>query len=337
MSKLTILNDIHSGAIRAEGTTTFSQLALRLFINAELKRLLPADGDLMILGDLFDTTHVPMYDLLAVYESLYDWLAADATRKLYNARGNHDASKTSNIMSSFDFLGSLLSRQFPQQYVHIDEAAMTPYGYVIPHCRNQDLFNMELALVPECDYLFLHCNVDNNFAAQSDQSLNISLQQVQDSKAKLMIVAHEHHSRLLSKVVLPGNQIPSSIADWLSKQNKRRLVITDGVLSEEFVNKRDDLYLELDWKNPVDFTGKKFIRIVGSATAEEAAAVVTYINSVRKQSDAFVVGNAVHIESEDMEVDITNSLEAVQSFSIMGALKEAFTEEEFKVLEKLNA
>ena len=227
--KLRILNDTHIGAIRSAGTTPITQWALRQHILSEFGRLLPQEHeqeDCMILGDLFDTHNVPLYDFTATVTMLDKWLVQHPNNKLYNVLGNHDASKTSNILSSFQALGSLLSRH--TNYVHIEEPQETPYGYVIPHVRNQELFDYEVLKMPSTDYLFVHCNYDNHFAAQADQSLNLSAQQVAQCPARLVVFAHEHHARREGKVIIPGNQIATSVADWIPPKDKGFLVLEPG-------------------------------------------------------------------------------------------------------------
>lgn len=331
---LTVLNDVHIGAIRSAGTTTSSQYELRRAVLNDFKALLPTSGDLLLNGDLFDTNSIPVSDVLETYIILSNWLRDNQESKLYNVTGNHDASKTSNVLSSFQFLGKLLKLAHPTRYVHVEEPVLTVHGYIIPHLRNQDVFNLALQDVPEVDYLFVHCNYDNHFAAQADQSLNISAEQAQNCKAKHIVFAHEHHGRVSGKVMVPGNQIATSVSDWLSKQDKRYLRITDGKPEYVTCKQRKDEFAELDWKTLED-TDNKFIRVVGQATAEEASEVVNSINKFRKRSEAFVITNSVVIDTGTVKVDFDSTLESVQQFSVMDALREIMTKDEMTVLENL--
>ena len=334
MNMLSILNDIHLGVIRSAGTTPATQLALRKYALNEFKKLLPTQGDLLINGDLFDTNNIPISDVLETYFILNDWLHANKSSKLYNSAGNHDLSRTSSVLSSFQFLGKLLSRNFPDRYVHIEEPMMTPHGYVIPHLRNQEIFNLALEQVPECDFLFVHANYDNGFAAQSDHSLNISKEQADLCKAKIIVFGHEHHKRQAGKVVIPGNQIATSVADWLNPQDKGYVTIVNGKLGFTVTQEREQDFIELDWRN-LEKSEHKFIRVSGSATAEEASEVVNSINRFRKVSEAFVITNAVSIETAGISVDFDSTLQSVQRFSVMEALKEIMTDEEMALLETL--
>lgn len=330
-----ILHDIHIGAVRSAGTTISSQWQLRQHLRTEFARLLPSGEDLIILGDLFDTNNVALYDVLETYNILLRWAQANPGSQLINVRGNHDASKTSNILSSFDLLGGILESALGRQYIHVAQPTMTEWGYIIPHMPNQEQFDLALTQVPECDYLLVHCNYDNHFAQQADQSLNMSEKQVLDCLAKKVIFAHEHHGRNFGKVLVPGNQIASSVSDWLSPQNKRFLTLDSA--GPHFFTEcavRAEEYAELDWKNPQK-TEAKFIRMVGSATAEESVDLVNAVNRYRKASDAYVVTNAVAVETEEMVVNFEESLQAVQVFSVVEALRKFLTAEEMAVVEPL--
>jgi DNA repair exonuclease SbcCD nuclease subunit len=331
---LTIISDLHIGAIRSAGTTPTTQYELRKHLLSKFKALLPATGDLLINGDLFDTNNIPISDVLQTYIILNEWLTQHPDSKLYNSTGNHDASKTSTVLSSFQFLGKLLKLANPERYVHVEEPMMTPHGYIIPHLRNQDLFDLALAKVPECNFLFVHANYDNGFAAQSDQSLNISRDQAEASKARIIVFGHEHHKRLAGKVVIPGNQIASSVSDWLSPQNKGYVTLVDGKLQYNISATREQEFAELDWRT-LEVTDHKFIRVTGDATAEEASEVVNAINKLRKTSEAFVITNAVQISTGAIKVDFDSTLANVQSFSVMSAIKELLTDEENAVLDAL--
>ena len=331
---LTIISDLHLGAIRSAGTTPTTQYELRKHLLSKFKALLPETGDLLINGDLLDQSNIPTSDVLQTYIILNDWLTQHTDSKLYNSTGNHDKSRTSNVLSSFQFLGKLLKLAHPDRYVHIEEPTMTPHGYVIPHLHNQDLFDLALSQVPECNFLFVHANFDNGFAAQSDQSLNVSRDQAEASKARIIVFGHEHHKRLAGKVVIPGNQIASSVSDWLSPQDKGYVTIVDGKLHYHASATREQEFAELDWRK-LEVTYHKFIRVTGDATAEEASEVVNAINKLRKTSEAFVITNAVQISTGAIKVDFDSTLANVQSFSVMSAIKELLTEEEQAVLDTL--
>lgn len=287
----------------------------------------------MILGDLFDTTAIPLTDLLETYRILRTWCIDNPTKHLYLVPGNHDLPKTSNVLSSFKLLAQLLHMS-ATNVTTMDEADMTPYGYVIPHVANQDLFNLELGKVPECTTLFLHCNFDNGFAAQSDQSLNLSRQQVQMLPAGRIILGHEHNPTTSGKVLIPGNQTASSIADWQQGSDKTYIkVAPNGDITWHVSAKRSDLYAEMPITD-LQVTDHKFVKVTGEVAGVDASKMITALNKFRQRHPAFVVANAVTIkdEGEDGVAQVVESLAAAQGFDIWSILKDMFTEKQIAKL-----
>ena len=330
MSMLTILNDIHAGAIRSAGTTPATRQTLRERILLKFEQLLPDEGDLLINGDLLDQTHIPASDLFAVYGILTRWLTANPNSYLYNSRGNHDCASSSNVMSSFDLLGKLLTMHFPDRYVHIDKPTATPHGYVIPHMPNQVLFDDAVAAVPECDFLFVHCNIHNCFAAQSDHSLNLSLDQIAACKAKQIVCAHEHHGRSLGKVTIPGCQIPTSVSDLLSPGDKQYAVIRDGKLTLHTCASRSDEFAEMPW-NDLKPSDAPFIRISGEATAAQASEALAAVAAYRRTSEALVVANAVKVQAAE-GADFEDAVADMKGYDVMSMLREVLEPNEVKIL-----
>lgn len=332
--RLTVISDLHIGAMRSAGTTPASQLALREHLISGLKAILPSSGDLLINGDLLDTSNIPIMDVLKTFEVLADWLHTNSSSKLYNSAGNHDLSKVNTTLSSFQFLGKLLTRQFPDRYVHIEEPTMIPHGYVLPHLRNQDVFDLAIEAVPQCNFAFFHANFDNGFAAQSDQSLNVSKQQTTDCLAKTLVFGHEHHPRQSGKVLVPGNQLASSISDWLQAADKKYIVIEDGVVTFHTSARRSDEFAEVNWKELATAPEKKFLRVSGVAQADEISGAVTALNRLRATSNALVIANAIEaVSDEGIAETFASSLDSVQAFDIVAALRKIFDAEEMKTLE----
>ena len=301
------INDIHIGAIRSAGTTPASALALRQYALASFSSLLDhINEDLVILGDLFDTYSIAMTDLLTTYQTLTRWL--EKGHNLTLIPGNHDLSTDSAKMSSFQFMGQLLINHPNVQYISgggwVDEKEGV---YCISHVHNQDLFDMELAKVPECKFLLVHCNYDNHFAKDSDHSLNLSEEQAKASKAQTIVFAHEHAPRRLlgGKVVVMGNQFPMSISDCLDGSDKFMHRIGNEIEPIKVWDRKEN-YVEMDWRSP-ESTTANFIRFVGTASAEESAAAADTVARYRKGSEAFVVGNGVRVQTaegqEQLEVE----------------------------------
>lgn len=333
---LKVYNDTHCGVIRSAGTTPRTQWELRqwnldlfesLFIHAPHE-------DVMILGDLFDTFSVPLNDFWRVYQTLYAWLDQHPGQVLYLVAGNHDLSKTSTTMSSFHLLCSMLGHLFMNVKVILAPTEI-PYGYVIPHLPNQDLFDAALAEVPECETLFLHCNYDNNFAAESDQSLNLTKEQAAKVPVKYIVIAHEHQTKVVgNRVFLPGNQLPTSVADWLGTDRKSYLQIEQGK-EPALVPWLEPagIFERVNWREP-EIVSAKFVRLEGEASAEEAQEVVETVARYRQQSQALVVTNAVRIQAGVDAGHFADSLETIRAFDVLAALKGLLEPKEFALVEE---
>ncbi len=321
MTPLYVINDTHCGAIRSGGTTPATAYALRTYILERFQRLLARarGGHLMILGDLFDNFSVPYPDLLEVYLMLQDFEGP-----LILVPGNHDLSKTTATMSSFQFLCRLLENR-PETTV-MDTPGTLRVGkvdhYVIPHVPNQELFDLELSRVPKgVKYLFLHCNFDNKFAQQADHSLNLSVEQAKALPVEKIILAHEHQRKtaLSGKVMIPGNQIPSSVADCLGNDQKFMIEIEDGFRMVPVWDAAGS-FVRADWHDLVNVDpNAQFIRVEGQASASEAASTVTLIQKLRSSHKAFVITNAIKVEGRD-STEEKLTLEEIRSYNVLDAL-----------------
>ena len=331
-----VVSDLHIGASRSAGTTLDSSKALRQYLLESFYRILDTvNEDLVLLGDVFESGQIPMSDLLGTYVSLDKWLIRGF--KLFIVNGNHDLHTDSSRMSSLQFLAALLANNPNVKHISRGQSIADEI-YVIPHVVNQDLFDLELSKVPTCKYLLLHCNYDNPFSKHLDNSLDLSEQQALDCKAEYIVLGHEHHTRkaLGGKVFIPGNQIASSIADCIGGHDK---YMTHLGYKPELVKVWDSAtnYAEIDWRNPAPSTAQ-FIRFVGHCKPDEAAEMANVIAAYRRSSDAFVITNAVKVgeDTEGAELELA-SLEAINKFSVMGALKEYLSAEDVKILESLDA
>lgn len=331
MKPFCVINDLHIGVVRSAGTTPLTAWQLRQYVLSQLDRLLMTadDHDLLINGDLFDTDHIPYVDLGVTFQALSKWLTRNPDSMLYLPLGNHDRSKTSTTMSSCQFLISLLKGFAPDRVKSedagwaIDVAGQS--GWVIPHMANQDLFDAELAKVPEVKFLFLHCNYDNKFAVHSDHSLNLSKEAAEKLPVQTIIMGHEHQRKmaLTGKVQITGNQFPTSVADCLGNNDKRMVTITElGQIIWHTTWEAAGSFVECDWHELATLAADaQFVRVTGKATASEAAAVPQAIAKVRRAHSAYVITNGVQFESRDGTLD-AQTLEDVQSFNVMQRLME---------------
>lgn len=321
---LTVISDWHLGAIRSAGTTPATAYQLRQdLLKAGANILENTSGDLLVNGDLFDGPDIPRADLLATVKMFGEWLTA-RSGKLYLANGNHDLDKNSTRLSSFQFFAQLMVEMYGCAVQHIAEGTGIPEhdAYVIPHVANQDLFNLELAKVPACRFLFVHANYDNQFAVESDHSLNLSKGQAEQLPVEYIVFGHEHQARteLGGKVVIVGNQFPSSISDCLGGTDKEVLQIIDGRLCFSVCWQPEGDFSEQDWRELQD--AGRFIRVTGTATAAEADKVVTALGRFRREAKALVITNAVKIEGVDDGAEMALSHEDVTTFNVMEALLE---------------
>jgi DNA repair exonuclease SbcCD nuclease subunit len=344
---LTVVNDWHLGANRSAGTTPATAYQLRQdLLTAAEEILYSVTGDLLVNGDLFDGPDIPRADLLQAVRIFGDWLTR-APGSLFLANGNHDLDKNSTRLSSFQFFAQLLLEMHgPARVAHIAEGTSLPRhdAYVIPHVANQDLFNMELAKVPACRFLFVHANYDNQFAVEADHSLNLSKEQAEQLPVEYIVFGHEHQARteLGGKVVIVGNQFPSSISDCLGNQDKALFCTYQANRAASYAlhttwqdindfGKVD--YSEQDWRGLTDVG--RFIRITGTATAAEADKVVTAIGRFRREAKALVITNAVKIEGVDDGAEMTLSHEDVTSFNVLEALREYLGPDDAAEIDKI--
>lgn len=324
-----ILNDLHLGVNRAAGTTAQSAVDLKDWMFVYFARLTEqAHEDIIVLGDLFDSYNVSNADLLMSYKILSKWLIRG--HKLVMVQGNHDISNDSSKLSSFHLLCELLDIE-PVQGLR----SMPDGMQVLSHVTNQDIFNDMLTRVQSGKYLLLHCNYDNHFAVNSDHSLNITKEQVANLPVEFVVFAHEHHARVAQggKVFVCGNQFPSSISDCLGGDKFYTRLTAEG--PERVLSWEHKEYAEIQWHN-LEPTDAPFVRLVGACEPERAAEMATVVATYRRNSAAFIVGNAVEVKSSQTADDLAAiSFEAIANFDFMGTLAKYITPAELKLLESL--
>lgn len=343
-----ILNDIHLGASRKAGTTQSSQKALTEFQVQGFRQLLgsAAGGHLVINGDLFDSFSVEAGALLDAYQALDSFMQVEGSR-LSLVAGNHDHSPKGDKLSSFNLLSHILKDVYGYrvQVVFVGDGLTEVEDgvWAIPHCPNQDLFDLELEKAKGMvgiKFLLLHANFDNEFAAHADHSLNVSAAVAREliSRGMKLVFGHVHQGGdyLSEGVVVAGNQIPSSISDCLSNTTKSYLTIENGVLYRVKCLDIDQVMARHDWDSPDPLPDAQFIRVTGNAKAEQAKDVVDAVARFRNASEAFVITNAVNIEApEGMEGLTSMSLEGVSKFDVLAAILGELTEQEAELVKEL--
>ena len=340
-----ILNDLHLGVTRSGGTTPQSQAALRNYLRKSLSETLEDYGGehVVINGDLFDSFQVETSEVIAAHKIFQEHLERGGGLTLI--MGNHDSSAKADKVSSFHLLAHILKSTHPDYvgvldhtdgFSHVDENV-----YAISHCLNQSLFDLELAKAAKRDgedsYLLLHCNYKNGFAENSDHSLNINDEQVGALMRAgwTLILGHEHQGYTLrgGRVIVVGNNFPSSVADCIGDPAKHLLEI-DGGVKLVCTWDANASYIEADWRDLTNIDGYNFIRVVGNATALEAAAVIKAVSQLRQRSEAFVITNSVRVEGQDMTMN-TESIESIKAFDVMGAIYAELNEREIETVKEL--
>lgn len=348
-----ILNDIHIGFSRQGGTTPASREALRKYLLNGLREALTEHSvnreTLVIAGDLFDAFEVDGRDWLDTFLLLNEWLTND--NGLVLVAGNHDWSPKGEKVSSFQMLAAALVDGKAVTVVNIDHwSSLGPGLWAIAHCSNQDIFDWKMGelldQVKEGDHVLIHANFDNNFAAKSDHSLNVSRDMAYKfvEKGVTLLFAHEHQAReaFKGKVICMGNQWPTSIADCLNNDRKFLHTLHDGVLlkhetwvADQNFNTGNSGFEEINWRELDKPTKAGFIRVVGEATANEASDVIDCIVAFRKVSNAFVIANMVKIAGIAEAAALPEQFEAVARYDVMDYIQQNVTPEEMVVVNKL--
>lgn len=350
-----ILNDIHAAVQRVAGTTPATQAALRQYVRDNLAAILRANSTehIVINGDFFDGFQVDTGELIKAYEILVKHMETGALTLIM---GNHDAVARAEKISSFHLLCHFLKEAAAANGTHFRMIDHTDgfsrvdgrHVFCIPHCLNQDLFNLEIDKAIEYKndgaYLLLHCNYKNGHAENSDHSLNLNDEQVGNLMRAgwNLVIAHEHIGYTLrgERVIVVGNQFPTSISDCIGDETKHCLRIEDG--KHEFVQTWEAFgnYIEVDWQSLRDGTAEigeqQFIRITGEAKADQAADVVNVVAKFRQTSQALVIGNAVRVEGQAVFDEMAlESTESIKAFDVLNAIYSQLEPREVEVVRSL--
>jgi hypothetical protein len=334
-----VTTDYHIGVKRIGGTTPASQHALCKYLRNVLDHQLD-DSDQLIAGDLFNDFTVETSELLETYKVFSGWLLKYG-RKLCLVRGNHDYSLRGLALSSFDLLGAILKQQFIDQVTIADTVTEWKEFVLVPHLPNNDLLNLEIAKLNTVTnkIVVFHANLGNVFAADSQHSLNVSLEQISNivGRNNKVFFGHEHQHRYLcgGSCIVLGNVAPSSVSDCVNCPSKYAARVHDGHIHLEHTWASYDNYIEVDWKDLKVYDHYKFIRVTGEASAAEAADVIKAVSKLRQSHEAFVITNAVKIEGCDLSDELASSVEDIKVFDVVGAIMGELTEQEQNVVKGL--
>jgi Calcineurin-like phosphoesterase len=354
---LLLLNDLHLGAKRKGGATPASAEALRTHMFAKAKELVFGHtGDLLVLGDLFDSFDVDARDWVDTFSLFRDWLSRSPSNRLTLVAGNHDISPRAGKVSGFEMLWRVLQCE-QLDLVDIGQLKRVhPNAWALAHCHNQDTFNLmldrALSEVPAGASLLLHANLDNNFASESDYSLNVSSEVAKAfcEKGVSLAFAHEHQARTYiphgmsadaaGVVNVLGNQVCSSVSDCLGNDDKWAWAIDDNGAVVKHIKTWDLMdavapFSRVDWRELDKAPDAGFVRVEGVATMAEAAEVVQAISKLRNKSGAFVIANAVKVEGMPELDDLPDTFEAAKRFDVLAFIRSRLEPEEQALLEKL--
>jgi calcineurin-like phosphoesterase family protein len=316
-----LLADLHFGLKRKSGATQTSMAAYADFQFHTVESILAesADDHLLILGDIFSEAEVDNAVFLRTFELLSQWEG-----RLTLVMGNHDQVKDRSKLSSI----SLLARLLPNAEL-IENPTAFPDYWIIPHLKNQELFDQALAKA-EGQVILTHANFSNPFAAESDHSLNITPEQA--AKHPLIISGHEHNARQLGNVHMLGSPYPCSIAEVTDKFCHT----WDGETAPvPFLTWSNEQYTEIDWRS-LEPTDHQFIRVIGDAPADEAATVLQEFSKFRAASPAFFISNSVKIGNLEIGA-LDESSEELENFDPVAALKSVLSEKHRARLEEVMA
>lgn len=306
--KTLILNDLHLGVKRQAGTTKQSRKDLEDWMLQQFEECLKTPHErLIILGDLFDKRNVEEHVMAEVIKLLY-------LEDCYIVQGNHDVGGIEDhTLSSCEFVANL-SESF-----YVDKSQMIGSYYIVPHLHSQEDFDHAVQICPDNTIMMVHCNIDSPFA-HGDHSLNLSLHQMKDLEKRGVdvLAGHEHTKRDVHNVTILGNQFPSSISDCIGGDKFSHLLDGEELFESLTWSAKDDFYSD----EAVEDSSKKFIRITGECDVSSYSEIVKAVANLRKDSEAFIVKNAVKVK----EFTAEKTGETVTNFNILDMLLEEIPE-----------
>jgi hypothetical protein len=341
--KVKLTTDWHIASKRVAGTTPASNQALQQYLLDSFKAALDPSLPHLICGDLFNEFTIDAGNLIATYEILSKFLSTG--QRLAVLRGNHDHHPRGAQVSSFDLLMSILESQYPDNLTVAREVTEWHQFILVPHLPNNEILKIEVEKLAgvKGKVVVFHANYDNFHAADTEHSLNVTPEMAEMllGNGNKLVFGHEHDHRLLfgGNLLVLGNGAPASVADCLGSGFKFASHFDGLDYTLEKMVVIDDVFARLDWRELEAAPEKLFLRVEGSASAQEAADAVSAIAALRQRSSALVIANAVKVEGmAEFDKLMEMSFDQITSFSVLDALlAELEPREQTVVKELLNA
>lgn len=312
--KLGILSDTHIGKSLKTNTTIESRARLKkeIFDTAGYGvELLRQEGaDIVIhTADLFDKAVNDEADILD--GSL---LAGQCDVVMF---GNHDDRNRKDTVSSIGLLAAVASggksdswfipTQWEASFRH--ENCSGANLYFIPHCVSQQVFEESLlsaarqASHASNNYLFLHCNYDNDLVTEKEQNLNLT-EEMADRLLEdfdFIVMGHEHQlaKRKDGRVISVGPTHPTSFSDISDKFVT--IIDTETKEVEHHLTWSSKRAWTVDVEDFVRLTdladsNVQFIDVVGKADAKVSVEVADTIAKVWKEAEHLIALRTSKIE-----------------------------------------
>lgn len=369
MARALILNDTHFGVERGTGTTPQSAQALRKWQHEMHSKIINSpqfsDAHLIYNGDVFDKFQVPLSDAAELVHTWDLWLKEHPTQHIIAGFGNHDISKDSSKTSILNFVCATMLKLHPNRFFARPAAAwLYPNVLMVPHAESQTAFEGGLKFVyRECVrddghlIILVHANYAVPSEFKSDHSLNFSKEMADSFSARgcRIIFGHIHDfvgNAYDPNVMIPGNQIPTSVGDFLKCPDKYMVTIEnmtqtgghrDGERPEIVLHKlyedapifRDVEYANLDAMT-ADLSGIKFLRIHGEIPREELPAAMDRVAKLRaKTPDVFVIGTKFTVAGTNGAEELAVSGDELRSVDVLEYVFDNVEEEQRTVLKSL--
>jgi DNA repair exonuclease SbcCD nuclease subunit len=299
IGRVTFFTDPHLGLPRTANTTPASAKALQ---TALYEAALLACDDVVptvCLGDVVDRFSNPERVALQALEVV--------SRCSLVLSGNHDLVNQADQIGTLSLVDQVLQestqhRESPIVFAPFGQAAARgveslPWMAAVPHVASQELFEDSLVMALERPpprepgwprLLLLHCNYNLSEDRANKTTLNLKPDYAEEllTEYDYILLGHEHvaSEHLGGRVIVIGNTHPTGFSDL---SDKRSLTLTKGEgFRERALWSLKGGYAEYAHDQIPTRTSAQFVRIVGTAEAEQMLGVKRAIQSMWERSPA---------------------------------------------------